>query len=454
MFSWQFPVSEIPAIDLSRLEPEAQEAIAPYLERAQQAESDARARGQLGMILQAYELYSPAAECYRGARAIDPSNFRWPYLLAAVEERLGNFEAAIGALRQTLEIRPDFEPAKLRLAETMLAASQLDESFQLFNALAESQPNSPMAHYGRGRILSKKGRSQEAIQALERAVELFPKFGSAHYSLALAYRDIGDREAALHQMRLYQQYRNQWPPIKDELLAEVQQLKISTKDLISLGVNLAEKGRYEEAIEIHLKALAKDPDLSQIHANLLQLYARVGKLEKAIDHYRKAVEINPDFYESHYNYGVLMLQQGKRSEARKAFEEVIRINPYHADACNNLGSVLMSDGELQEAAQRFSQALQNDPRHQGARFNLGRVLVALGDVEEASRQFESLTQEKDDSELPRYLYALAATRIRMGDREKGLQLARQAHSEAVRRGQSELAERIAEDIRRLDNRQP
>jgi len=58
----------------------------------QEAYSDARAHpgddsayGRLGMILQTYGLLREAAVCYRRARWLSPSTFRWAYHLATVE---------------------------------------------------------------------------------------------------------------------------------------------------------------------------------------------------------------------------------------------------------------------------------------------------------------------------------------------------------------------------------
>ena len=62
--------------------------------------------------------------------------------------------------------------------------------------MLELNPAEAAAYGGLGRAASALGRHQEAIEYFTRALELQPRATIIHYQLALAYRRLGDMEAA------------------------------------------------------------------------------------------------------------------------------------------------------------------------------------------------------------------------------------------------------------------
>src|SRR5579863_1894006 len=98
--------------------------------RRQVQQSDAAARanprsadasGNLGMVLDAYLQYQSAALCYRRAHELNPRVFRWAYYLGADQVHQGEYDQAASTLRQALALSPDYLPARLKLAESLLA---------------------------------------------------------------------------------------------------------------------------------------------------------------------------------------------------------------------------------------------------------------------------------------------------------------------------------------------
>ena len=71
----------------------------------------------------------------------------------------------------------------------------------------------------------------------------------------------------------------------------------------NLGVALAGRGRFDEAIAHFQKALEIKPDYAEAHANLGAALAGRGRVDEAIAHYQKALEIKPDYAEAHCNLG-------------------------------------------------------------------------------------------------------------------------------------------------------
>ena len=147
-------------------------------------------------MLHAWEQWDGAHQAYARAQALAPRAFEWPYLDAVVLQRLARHAESAARLRQALAASPGYLPARVKLAEALLEAGDLDESQRLFDALVREPAAEPAAEFGLGRIAAAKGLHDAAVTHLQRAVALFPEWGAAYYALALSYRALGRRDEA------------------------------------------------------------------------------------------------------------------------------------------------------------------------------------------------------------------------------------------------------------------
>jgi tetratricopeptide (TPR) repeat protein len=337
----------------------------------------------------------------------------------------------------------------------LLAVGKWEESGKHYRAAVKQHADCAEAYYGLGRIATARGKPAEAIEYFRKACELFPAYGPSHYALAQVYRRIGQSQQSEEQLSLYKTYMLAVPPTNDPLRDAVAELNQSAAPHLRLGLAFEQVGKIKEAVAEHEKALEIDPSEVQAHVNLVSLYGRLGEVAKAEQHYHEAVRLSPDRADAYYAYGVLLLGQRREVEAQQALEHALQINPLYAEAQNNLGTLLEQQGKLDEARQQFEAALANRPGYRIARFHLARILVNQRKYDEAIQHFlKILTPEDEDT--PRYLYALAATYARAGDRESALKYMRKAHEEAASRHQSQLLTSIDNDLRTLEQagRQP
>lgn len=409
---------------------------------------DAAAVGRLGMLLHAYHQLRSADACYRAARALDPGALSWTYLSAVVTAELGDAAAALATLRDALRIDRTYLPARLRLAEALQAAGELDGSRAEYESIVREVPELAAAHYGLGRVLAALGETRDAVERYRHAVELAPEFGPAHYALALAYRDLDMAAQAEPHLAAHRDHGSRRPVPADPLLDEVRSLADTARELISEAARLGRLGRIDESIALHLKALERDPGAAQAHVNLISLYGRAGRAADAGAHYRAALALGSSVAEAHYNYGVLLASTRRLPEAAEAFRQALDVNPFHAQAHNNLGGLLAQAGRLDDAATHFRRALANDPQHRGARFNYGRVLGMQGRHRDAIDQLERIL-EPEDADTPRYLHALSGAWRQAGDVSKARDYAERARALAGRLGQAALAALIDEELKRL-----
>lgn len=447
---------ELPRLFLEHFQPAIRQQI-------QQAEVAARAHplsaadsGNLGMVLDAYQQYESASVCYERARRLDPRSFRWAYYLGTLRVHEGKYDQAAAILREALRLAPDYLPARLELAASLLAAGDSDETGRLYEAILKSVSKSSDASaaaaealYGMGRVEAARGHTSAALESYRKACELFPSYGAAQYALALAYRKLGDPEKAEPHFRAYEANRTVTPPLEDPLRDAVQTLNLGAEAHLERAIGLERQGKLAEAIAEQEKALEIDPQNVQANINLISLDARQGELDKAEQHFQAAVRLNPHRADAYYDHGILLIWEKKDSEAERAFRQALAINPFYAEARNNLGLLLERQGRTEEALAEYEAAVKDKPDYRLAHFQAATLLVKEKKYDAAiGHLLETLTPEDDST--PRYLYALAIAYGRKGDLKNALAYIRRARDQAAARQQSQLLASIDKDLHALE----
>jgi hypothetical protein len=111
-------------------------------------------------------------------------------------------------------------------------------------------------HWRLGRVLTKQGRLDEAIQHLETAVQIAPGFAEAQFALGVAFERKGQVPEAIQRYRLAVQFN----PAYAEAYGR-------------LGLLLAAQGQHTEAIQHLREAIRLDPSLAEARRRLTELEA-------------------------------------------------------------------------------------------------------------------------------------------------------------------------------------
>jgi DNA-binding SARP family transcriptional activator/TolB-like protein len=153
-----------------------------------------------------------------------------------------------------------------------------DRAFETAGHSLLADDQSPAAHWAMGRALWLRGRQDESLGELEKAVELSPNFALAHYSLSFVHCQSGDPDVAI---RSSDHSRNLSP--FDPLLFGM---------LGARAMALIRLGQFEEAAEWALKAAAR-PNAHQIilaiAAHCLALAGRLDEGRALVASIRKAL---------------------------------------------------------------------------------------------------------------------------------------------------------------------
>lgn len=404
----------LPPLPLDAYPERAREAVAPLYKNAVDRPADAQAAGALGRALQAWDQLEDAHQAYVRAQALAPKVFEWVYLDAVVLSRLARYDEAAGQFRRTLALSPDYLPARIKLGDAALRTGRLDEARQIFAALRPAPLTQPFAEYGLGLIAAGEGHHESAITHLQRAIELFPEWGEAHYALALSYNRLGRREDAERAMAARLQHGAAGPGLEDPVLATTSTVRDDAVAALQRGIKLDEGGDGAGAIAAHEEAVTRDPSFAQAHLNLILLYGKAANWTKVEEHYRKAVALGYSLADVHYNYGYAQQLQNHWDEAEAAYRRALDSNPHHFRAHLNLAVALERRKDLEGAAAEFRLAADAEPTSRPARFYLGRVLLELQRSQEAITELEKILEPRD-VEAATYLHALAIAYAEAGN---------------------------------------
>ena len=444
------PLPNLPVLPLENMSLVVRQQVQEAYIKARQDSTSAYSNGYLGMVLHAYGQLEAAEICYERAHLLRPREFRWAYYLGTVRFLLGRDAEGILSLDEALRLRSDYVPALLKLAQSLAARGEWEEAGKIYRSVTEKHPRLAFAHYGLGRVEQARAGPAAAIDHYRRACELSEDFGSAHYALGLAYRDVGEEEQAQAQFVLSQKFRSSKQPLEDELLVAVTRLKAShVQDYFERGLRLAEGGHLEQALTRFEQVLSAKPDMVEAYVALISLYGRLGQADKAEERYHSAVSIDPNHADVHFNFGVLKAERRKYHDAAKAFEKALEIDPTHAEAQNSLGQILEDQGHLPKATQHYRRAIRHKPNYRLAHFNLGRLLFTQGKTDEALQHFlRTLTPE--DEQTPQYMLDVAVAFARAGDHTKAKHYAQQAQRRATALEQREVVASSQEVLQELE----
>jgi tetratricopeptide (TPR) repeat protein len=404
------------------------------------------------MALHAREEFEAAAALYRQAIAGEPEEARWHYLLGLALLTLKQSPAAAASFQSAVRLQPSFLPARLRLARALFESGDFSSAAGVARQL---HPAEPEASYWLGRSLSALGDSAGGLENLRQASAAMPAFGAAHYSLALALRDAGDRPGSDAAFARYRAHPAAEPPPRrdDAYLDSLNRLRENTPlEQVRKGIEAESAGRLDDAVRHQRRALELDAGFAQAHINLISLYGKLARPAEAEQHYRSAVALGADQPELHHNFGVVAASRKRLSDAEAAFRSALERNPHYAEAMVNLGQVMEWQDKWQEAEPLYRDALRANPSLPLAHFQLGRWLVARGRYRDAVPHLRSATGSSAGSGNALFWFGLATALHGSGDRAQAGSAAVRARQLAAASGQTELVAAIERDFPSSGNR--
>jgi len=261
-------------------------------------------------------------------------------------------------------------------------AGQFDRSEDLCRQILSAEPFHPDALHLLGMIYIQRGRNEEAVHFIERA--LGQNKNSAEYcaNLAVALQNLGRNEEAI--------------------AASLRALSLDPRNFSAhntMGNALKDQGRLEEAEKSFSQALAIKPEMAEVYLNLGNVFAEQEKFDQAMECYRRALTIKPGLMRAYLYLGRVFKSMSRLDEAIRCYQKVLEIEPDFPDGYFMLGNVYQDQGRLKESIECYEKAIRLKPDFVEAHKNLGTALYELGKFGEALGAYEEAFRIKPTTGL-------------------------------------------------------
>jgi tetratricopeptide (TPR) repeat protein len=155
-----------------------------------------------------------------------------------------------------------------------------------------------------------------------------------------------------------------------------------------LGVLAVQGGRFQEAVERISAAMARQPDVAEMHVNRGAALVGLEAFEAALADYDRALALRPDLQQAHHQRADALQALGRLEEAFAAYEAAVGLNPSVAVAWFNRGGVLRQLRRIGEAIESYDRAIALKPDFAMAHHNRAICLMTAGRLTEGLAEYE------------------------------------------------------------------
>lgn len=268
---------------------------------------------------------------------------------------------------------------------------QLPEAIEFLQKAMQLQPNDPTLALHLANILKIQGLFSQAAQVLQDVIKSHPDYTPAINNLGSIFYAQGKLDDAIqsYQLAIQKQpdyidayYNLGLTQLKKENFSEAinsfeQLLKKSPEHYAArfhLGCALALENKFPEALTQFLNIEQYQPNHFETQTNLATSYLKLGKLNEAKKHYLKANELAPNDTQILYNLAVINMQQGNTDNAIQQYQRVLQINPDDFATHNNLGVAFLAKQHLGFALQHFREALRIQPKNAAIAYTVNALM--------------------------------------------------------------------------------
>lgn len=372
-------------------------AAAPPILAEKVAEADAQARSTLGAkkglktlsrLFHANGRLAEALTCYETLEKLEPNEPRWPHLRATILAGFGQADEAAKLWQRTLQLAPDYLPARIRLGDVQFKSNQPAAATASYEEVLKRSPDEPYALLGLARLDLEAGRWDDARRRLETVVAK-TNYTLGYDLIVSLYERLGQTDRATFiraAAKASGAYRDPADPWADELLAD-----------------------------------CYDPYRLALAAGTI---ARDGDVPAAKTMLARAIEIAPDDVSARFQLGVLALQQGDLDTARAQLERCTELAPEFADGWAQLSELHARRGDQATADRLLETGLNKVPQSPGLHLMRARRLRDAGRTSEAINSFQNSIRFRPNE--PEAYLELAGLLIKLGREGDALRFYRAA----------------------------
>jgi len=215
----------------------------------------------------------------------------------------GYFPEAAALCRRILELDPGDDGALLHVGVALLHDGQLGDAERTVLDYLRRCPDCAVGHVNLAKIHAEMGREAEAAAALDRAVDLDPDNTHALDLFYLTAREAGRTQAALDRLeRMAEMRPASWGPYR------------------TIAQHFQREGDAEQAIAYYRRACERAPRNAELLRTFSGYLGQQGRLQELVNVVEQAARRGPIPPEATYNLARAYLELGRVEQARSLLE--------------------------------------------------------------------------------------------------------------------------------------
>jgi len=390
----------------------------------------------------AQKKYDDAALNYRKAIQANGKYGEAFYRLGLTEMERGDVKVAYAALSRAVELMPDHQEAKSKLADLLVSVyiADRDRPQELYNRVNElagqflaKDPNSFDGLRLKGYLALTDRNLKSAIDYFRRAAAIKPddpvvqtalvealffdeqfaegeKLGWALIGKGVAHPPIYD----LMYRRLVRSKRI--PEAEEVLRRKVAALPKRPEPVLQLAHHYAWQ-KNSEAMTRTLNTLLQNPtDFPEARAQVGDFYLSIGRVDEAVQQFTEGAKGSGKLkLDCQKRLAGVLLAQGKKSEASNLMEEILKQDPKDMAVRRARAYMWLEEAkpeQVDKTIAEFRVLVKEKPGEAILHFDLGRVLLLKGDLDAAKREFLEARRLNEDFMAPRVALAEISLRQR------------------------------------------
>jgi Flp pilus assembly protein TadD len=163
----------------------------------------------------------------------------------------------------------------------------------------------------------------------------------------------------------------------------------SVAEILALGSQMIREHKYEEARNLFVHVLGREPDNAEAMSNLGICVACKGSPMAGLKLMGQAVALQPRSAMYHANMGQLLSMIGRPADAEKCFRASLQCDPNDVGILSTLGIIAAQQGRAAEGLEACRAALKIDPKVPVVHLRLGMILAQQRQFGEARRAYEA-----------------------------------------------------------------
>jgi tetratricopeptide (TPR) repeat protein len=275
--------------------------------------------------------------------------------LSQVYEQKQQYEQAIAEGERAIALDPNNADSYAVQANVLNFAGRPEEALQAVEQAMRLNPRYPPWYLLQlGLAYHMTGRYAETIAAFKEVISRDPNSIYAYLGLALSYLGqwiaqqspatqtlapavaAGQRALALHDSLYWNHivlgsislYQQQYEQALAEMERAVALAPTEANSHAALAMVLSYTGRTEDALEAAAQALRLKPIRRDVHLDSVgAAYATAGRPEEAVAPLQRYISRYPNILGAHLTLAAVYSELGREAEARAEVAEVLRINP-------------------------------------------------------------------------------------------------------------------------------